>query len=133
MEKCSFENAGKIRVDDFKFNGCSFQNTTFDLSLLPSTESRLFKDCDFFHGFCYIRVLNKFDGSVKGPIAVKFEYDMDNLPSRLRYKGFTTIYKIKNALRGLINGSRDRVGYFLNLGDDEPSNSHQSKFLGSYH
>ena len=133
MEKCSFQNAGKMRIDDFKLNGCSFQDTTFDLSLFPSTESRLFKDCDFFHGACYIYVLNKFNGRVEGPIAVKFEYDMDNLPSHLRYKGFTTIFKIKNALSRLIKGSRNRVGYFLNLGDDEPSNSHQSKFLGSYH
>lgn len=77
--------------------------------------------------------MNKFNGRVEGPIAVKFEYDMDNLPSHLRYKGFTTIFKIKNALSRLIKGSRDRVGYFINLGDDEPSNSHQSKFLGSYH
>ena len=138
MENCSFESAGNMQVYDFEFNGCNFTDSTFDLVLISSDKPRLFKDCDFFQNRsrpCYIHLLNNPDGVLKGPIAVKFEYDMSKIPSDLRSKisGLPTPQKIAQVLKPFITGSTERVGYFINLGNDEPSNSHPAKFLGNYY
>ena len=73
-----------------------------------------------------------------GPVAVRFEYDINHLPTNLRSAifGTPTHGKVASVLKTFIqNGSfsTDRVGYFLNLGNATPSNSHSSKFLGNYY
>jgi len=120
------------------------------LTVIPSDKvnyttfsTTIFENCDFFNQDkpSLLTVVNRIEDNKEGTgthdykTAVKFEYDMSKIPSDLRSKisGSPTPQKIGQVLKPFITGSTERVGYFINLGNDEPSNSHPAKFLGNYY
>jgi len=108
-----------------------------------SSSQTLFENCDFFNAdkpstMMLSNYISKGIGGVDyvswGPVAVKFEYDMRKIPSNLRNKiGTPTPQKIAEVLKPFITGCKERVGYFINLGNRNPSNSSPAKFLGNYY
>lgn len=108
-----------------------------------SSSQTLFENCDFFNAdkpstIMLSNYISKGIGGVDyvswGPVAVKFEYDMRKIPSNLRNKIGTPIpQKIGQVLKPYITGCKERVGYFINLGEATPSNSSPAKFLGNYY
>ena len=143
IDGCSFIDAGKF-VGDY-YNSIIIKDSTLQGSSLNfitrgSSCQTLFENCDFFNPDkpSEITIYNYFghnNAHYEGPIAIKFEYDITKLPSNLRSKisGTPTPQKIGQVLKPFITGSKERVGYFINLGDKKPSNSSPAKFLGNYY
>ena len=139
IEDCSFDNAGSIyaKYDEFSVKNSYMNRVELDIwanNKNTSSSKTLFENCDF-HRFCVICVGNNYEGIHYGPVAVRFKYDISQLPANLHsaISGTPTWQKVANVLKARISGSTDRVGYFLNLGNATPSNSHPSKFYGSYY
>ena len=148
IEDCSFENACSIHVksyDTLLVKNSYLYGITFsivvdatDVNNHTSSSKTIFENCDFHNRWCGINISNYYVDGYYGPVAIKFEYDLNNLPSNLRSAilGTPTHGKVASVLRNIIesgNSSKERVGYFLNLGNATPSNSHSSKFLGNYY
>ncbi|MGP1438188.1 MAG: hypothetical protein ACTTKH_03855 [Treponema sp.] len=151
IEDCTFVDAGRIYVRSYKnllVKNSIIHGTMLDLVVMgddnvnyTSSSKTLFENCDFFdQAKPSIIKLSNYISSTSGgndfhnyQTAVRFEYDMSKIPADLRNKiGSLTPQQISNMLKPFITGSTNRVGYFINLGNDAPSNSHPAKFLGNY-
>ena len=148
IEDCSFMNSGRIYIascDDILVKNSIIRGVVLNLIMMNDkngyTASRqiLFENCDFANGSSFFPQLYVDNGiaesSFIGPFAVKFEYDLNNLPNVLkgRISGTPTPQKIAEVLKPFITGCKERVGYFINLGNRNPSNSSPAKFLGNYY
>ena len=144
IENCNFTNAGILYVltsePTFSIKGGKFENIELHLSMSKTDGSAvIFENVDFFYPDTRIMVLNKFGiPSVDyGPVAVKFEYDIASLPAEVqtRLGGVVNTARIKNFVKTklLKESNTNRVGYFLNLGNESPSNTSSKKFYGNYH
>ena len=146
IEDCSFVNSGRIYIascDDILVKNSIIRGVVLNLIMMndENTASRqiLFENCDFQNGSSFFPQLYVDNGiaesSFIGPFAIKFEYDLNNLPNVLksRISGTPTPQKIAEVLKPFITGCKERVGYFINLGEATPSNSSPAKFLGNYH
>ena len=153
IEDCTFVDSGRIiaeRYPIFSVKNSIMHGVKLLLSVIPSdkvnyttSSTTIFENCDFFNQDkpSLLKVVNRIEDNKEGTgthdykTAVKFEYDMSKIPSDLRSKisGSPTSQKIGQVLKPFITGSTERVGYFINLGNDEPSNSHPAKFLGNYY
>jgi len=146
IEDCSFVNSGRIYIascDDILVKNSIIRGVVLNLIMMndENTASRqiLFENCDFQNGSSFFPQLYVDNGiaesSFIGPFAIKFEYDLNNLPNVLksRISGTPTPQKIAEVLKPFITGCKERVGYFINLGEATPSNSSPAKFLGDYY
>ena len=148
IEDCSFMNSGRIYIascDDILVKNSIIRGVVLNLIMMNDkngyTASRqiLFENCDFANGSSFFPQLYVDNGiaesSFIGPFAIKFEYDLNNLPNVLksRISGTPTAQKIAEVLKPFITGCKERVGYFINLGNRNPSNSSPAKFLGNYY
>ena len=154
IENCTFSNVGKIGVRRYKYflvKNSIIHGASLDLTVradgdvsdnFKSTSKTLFENCDFFNATkpTTLGLLNRFLLSGQshhyGPIAVKFEYDMSQLPENLKNKltGTPTPQEIANLLIPCIRRyTHERIGFFINLGSAPPSNTSPAKFLGNYY
>jgi len=148
FENCNFVNAGIVYLATkeplVKITDGKFENTELHLDMYKTDDSRIIlKDVDLFYPNTNFMLTNRFmspDGSAvdHGPIAVKFEYDLDSLPQEIKTRlGATTVTPeiVKKFIKTKLfkTTAKEKVGYFLNLGNDAPSNSSPKKFYGEYY